>query len=77
MMPAKPERKAQLEEYAQIHGQSPAEALDVLLAAQLEWERQDHEETVAALLEANADIEAQRTKPAGEVYKALRLKHGF
>jgi hypothetical protein len=36
MAPVKPERKAQLETYAKEHGQSPAEALDALLAAQLE-----------------------------------------
>ena len=40
MVPPKPERKAQLEEYAQRRGQEPAAALDDALAAYLEWERQ-------------------------------------
>ena len=39
MMPVTPERKAQLETYAKEHGQSPAEALDDLLAAQFEAEQ--------------------------------------
>ena len=56
---------------------NPAEALDDLLAAQLEWEEADHEETVKALLEAEADIAAGRTRPAEEVYASLRLKHGL
>jgi predicted transcriptional regulator len=76
-IPLKPERKAQLEAYAELHDQSPEEALDDLLAAQLEWEDEDHEDTVAALLEAEADIKAGRTRPAAEVYEAMRLKHGL
>ena len=40
-IPLKPERKAQLEEYAQRRGQDPAIALDEAQAAYLEWERQD------------------------------------
>lgn len=44
MIPLKPERRVQLEEYAQRHGQDPAAALDEALAAYLEWERQDFEE---------------------------------
>ena len=41
MIPLKPERKAQLEEYAKRRGQDPAAALDDALAIYLEWERQD------------------------------------
>ena len=77
MLPVKPERKAQLDAYAQMHDQTPAEALDDLLAAQLEWEQEDHDETVQFLLEAEADVKAGRTKPADEVYNSLRLKHGL
>jgi hypothetical protein len=36
MIPLKPERLAQLEEYAQRHGQDPAAALDDALATYLE-----------------------------------------
>jgi hypothetical protein len=46
MLPLTPERKAQLDDYAQRHGQTPAEALDELLADALEWERQEYDETV-------------------------------
>ena len=45
-IPLKPERKAQLEDYAQRHGQDPATALDDVLATALEWERQDYQEAV-------------------------------
>jgi hypothetical protein len=37
MIPLKPERRAQLEEYAKRRGQEPAAALDEALAAYLEW----------------------------------------
>jgi predicted transcriptional regulator len=76
-MPLTSQRKAQVEAYAEQHDQTPAEALDDLLAVQLEWEQADHEETVQALLEAEADIAAGRTRPAEEVYASLRLKHGL
>jgi hypothetical protein len=48
----KPERKAQLEEYAQRHGQDTVSALDEVLAEYLEWERGDHEKSVAAIRRA-------------------------
>jgi len=35
-IPLKPERRAELEEYAQRHGQDPASALDEALAAYLD-----------------------------------------
>lgn len=44
MIPLKPERKAQLEEYAKRRGQDTATALDDALATYLEWERQDFAE---------------------------------
>jgi hypothetical protein len=77
MLPVNPERKAQLEEYARLHDQTLEEALDDVLARHLAWDKEDHEETVQALLEAEEDIKAGRTKPAEEVHKALRLKHGL
>lgn len=42
----KPERQAELEEFARRRGKSPAEALDEALATYLEWERQDFDETM-------------------------------
>jgi hypothetical protein len=52
MMPVKPERKAQLEEYARRHGQDAAAAL--------EWERQEYDDTVAAVLVADEEVKAGR-----------------
>jgi predicted transcriptional regulator len=77
MIPLKPERKAQLEEYAQRHGQDAASALDELLASYLEWERQDFQEAVEGIRRGHEDIEAGRTRPAAEFLSDLRKKHGF
>ena len=77
VIPISPERKAQLEEYAQRRGQDPAAALDEVLADVLEWERDDHNETVAAVMEAYASVKAGRTQPADEFLEELRAKHGF
>lgn len=77
MMPVKPERKAQLEAYAQRHGQNAADALDDLLAAQLELEQQDYDDTVTAVLEAYEDVKAGRTQSAEEFLEELRVRHGF
>jgi predicted transcriptional regulator len=77
MMPLKPERKAQLDEYARRHGQDPVAALDEVLAEALEWERQDFEESVEAVRRGYEDMKAGRTRPAEEVHQALRRKHEF
>jgi predicted transcriptional regulator len=77
MVPLKPERKAQLDEYAKRHGQDPADALDDVLADYLEWEQQDFEESVESVRRGYEDMKAGRTKPAEEVHQALRRKHGF
>jgi predicted transcriptional regulator len=77
LIPIKPERKAQLEEYAQRHGKDPADALDDALAEYLEWERQDHEESLEAIRRGHEDVKAGRTRAAAEVLEELREKHGF
>ena len=77
MLPLTPERMAQLDDYAQRHGQDTAAALDDVLAVALEWERQDFNETVAAVLEGFEDVKAGRTKPASEFLEELRLTHGL
>ncbi len=74
-IPLKPERQAQLEEYAQRRGQDPAVALDEALAAYLEWERQDFEEATSAIQRGHEDVLAGRTRPAGEVLSDLRHKY--
>jgi predicted transcriptional regulator len=75
MIPLKPERKAQLEEYAKRRGQEPAAALDEALATYLEWERQDFAEAVDGVGRGYKDMRAGRTKPATEFLGDLRRKH--
>jgi predicted transcriptional regulator len=70
-----PERQAQLDDYAQRHGQDPAVALDEVLAAALEWERQDYHEAVEGIRKGYADFKAGR--PLEESFEALRVKHGL
>ena len=73
----RPERKAQLEEYARRRGQDPAAALDDALAAFLEWERLDFEEAVVGVRLGYEDVKAGRTRPAAELIAELRQKHGI
>jgi predicted transcriptional regulator len=77
MIPLKPERKAQLEEYAQRHGQDPASALDDALAAYLEWERQDFDDAVEGIRRGHEDVKTGRTRPAADFLSAMRRKHGL
>jgi predicted transcriptional regulator len=77
VIPLKPERKAQLEEYAQRHGQGRAVALDEALAAYLEWERQDFEEAVEGIRRGYEDVKAGRTRPAADFLSEMRRKHGI
>ena len=58
MIPLTPERKAQLDDYAQRHGQEPAAALDEVLADALEWERQDYQEAVEGIRQGYAEFKA-------------------
>jgi predicted transcriptional regulator len=74
-IPLKPERKAQLEEYAKRLGQEPAAALDDALAAYLEWERQDFAEAVEGVRDGYADLKAGRTKPAAQFLADRSSKH--
>ena len=77
MIPLKPERQAQLEQYAQSRGQDPAAVLDEALASYLEWELQDFGETVDGIRKGYADLKAGRTRPASELLADLRRKHGL
>jgi predicted transcriptional regulator len=71
----KPERQAELEEYARRRGQDPAAALDDALATYLEWERQDFEEAVESIRHGYEDVKAGRTRPAAEWMAEMRRKH--
>jgi predicted transcriptional regulator len=75
MIPLKPERKAQLEEYARRRGQEPAAALDEALGAYLEWERQDFAHAVEGVGRGYEDLKAGRTRPATEFLAEQRRKH--
>lgn len=76
-IPLTPERRAQLEEYAQRHGKDPASALDEALGAYLDWERQNSEEAIEAIRKGHEDVIAGRTRPASEFLSETRRKHGF
>lgn len=77
MIRLKPERRAQLEEYAERHGQDPAAALDEALATYLEWERQDFQEAVEGIRNGHEDVAAGRVRPAAEFLSQMRRKHDF
>jgi len=77
MMPLKPERKAQLDEYAKRHGQDPVAALDDVLADYLEWEEQDYREAVEGIRRGYGDYKGGRTRPVADVFQELREKHGL
>lgn len=72
----KPERKAQLDDYAQRHGQDVTDALDEALAAYLEWERADYQEAVEGIRQGYEDLNAGRSQPAA-AFEELRVKHGL
>lgn len=76
-IPLKPERQAELEEYARRRGQAPADALDDALAAYLEWERQDFEEAVEGIRQGYEDVKAGRVQPAAAFLAEMRRKHGL
>jgi hypothetical protein len=76
MMPVKPERKAQLEDFAQKHGRDPATVLDHALEVYLADAR-DYDETVQDALEGYEDVKAGRTQPLEEFFEDLRVEHGF
>jgi predicted transcriptional regulator len=76
-IPLKPERMAQLQEYAQRRGQDPVVALDEALATYLEWERQDFDEAVEGIRRGHEDVKAGRSRPAAEFLADIRQKHGI
>lgn len=74
-VPVKPERLAQLEEYARRRGRSTADALDDVLADYLEWERQDYQEAVEGIRQGYEDVKAGRTKSADQFLDDFARKH--
>jgi predicted transcriptional regulator len=76
-IPLKPERIAQLREYARRRHQDPVTALDDVLATYFDWEQQDYQEAVEGIRRGYADYKAGRTQPVEEVFEELRVKHGL
>jgi predicted transcriptional regulator len=76
-LPVKPERLAELEEFAHRRGQSTADALDDALAEYLEWERQDHQGALEAVRQGHEDVKAGRTVPADQFFDEFARKHGL
>jgi predicted transcriptional regulator len=75
MIPLKPERKAQLEEYAKRRGQEPDAALDDALATYLEWERQDFAEAAEGIRRGHENVKSGNTRPTAEFLADMRRKH--
>lgn len=73
----KPERLAQLQEYARRRGKSAADALDDALADYLEWEREDYQQAVEAVRRGLEDVKAGRTVPADDFLDEFARKHGL
>jgi predicted transcriptional regulator len=77
MVPVTPERKAQLDDYAQRHGKDTAAALDDVLADALAWEREDYRESVEGIRRGYEDVKAGRTRPAAEFISGMCRKYGL
>jgi predicted transcriptional regulator len=77
VVPIKPERKAQLDSYAQRHGQNVTDALDEALAAYLEWERTDYQEAIEGIRQGYEDMKAGRIRPAARFLTEMRRKYGI
>jgi wobble nucleotide-excising tRNase len=73
----KPERLAELADYAKRHKQDEATALDSVLAEFFAWEKQDYREAVEGVKRGYEDVKAGRTRPAKEFLEELRAKHDF
>jgi predicted transcriptional regulator len=76
-IPLRPDRQAELEEFARRRGKTPADALDEALATYLEWEQQDFEEAVRGIQQGHDDVKAGRTRPSNEYLRDIRQKNGM
>ncbi len=76
-IPLKPERLAELADYAKRHDQDPAAALDTALAEFFAWEKQDFIEALEGIREGYEDFKAGRMQHSKEVFDELRAKYGL
>jgi predicted transcriptional regulator len=74
-LPLKPERLAQLEEFARRRGQSTADALDDALTDSLEWERQDYQDALDAVRVGHKDVKAGRVMSADQFFDEFARHH--
>jgi len=73
MPPLKPERKAQLDNYARRHGQlDTASALDEVLANYLEWEEQDYRESVEGIRKGYEEKTKPISKDSQQTIQSVR-----
>jgi predicted transcriptional regulator len=77
MIPMKPDRKAQLDAYAERHGQDAVTALDNVLTDYFTWEQQDYREAVEGIKRGYDDRKTGRVQPMEEFFEELRVEHGF
>ena len=76
-IPLKPERLAELADYAKRHDQDAATALDTALAEFFAWEKRDYAEAVEGIRDGYEDFKADRMQDSKEVFDELRAKHGL
>ena len=74
-IPIKPERQAELEEFARRRGKKPADVLDEALDQYLE--KHDAAEAVQGIQRAYEGIRSGRTRPVESFLDDMRRKHGF
>jgi predicted DNA-binding protein len=72
----RPERIAELEEFARKQGRDAALIVDDALETYMADAR-DYDETVQAALEGYEDVKAGRVQPIADFFDDLRVEHGF
>jgi len=77
MIALTPERRAQLDNYAQRHGKDSAGALDEVLADWLEDEARDYQEAVEGFRRGFSDLKSGHVQPVDLVFERLRAKHAI
>jgi predicted DNA-binding protein len=77
MIALTPERKAQLDSYAQRHGKDSAEALDEVLADWFEDETRDYQEALEGIRRGFSDLKSGRVQSVDFVFERLRAKYAI
>ena len=73
-IPIKPERQAELEEFARRRGKTPADVLDEALDRYLG--KQDADEAIQGIQRGYEGIRSGRTRPVESFLDDMRRKHG-